>query len=44
MKRGQALVRLELDLETLETLMVELPTVNTVGTSLLLLWSYPSFE
>jgi hypothetical protein len=43
-KRGQALARLELDLETLGTLVVELPAVNTVRTSLLLLWRYLSFE
>ena len=43
-KRGQALARLELDLETLGPLVVELPAVNKVRTSLLLLWSYLSFE
>jgi hypothetical protein len=44
MKRGQTLARVELDLETFGTLVVELPAVNTGRTSLLLLWRYLSFE
>lgn len=38
------LARLELDLETLRTLVVELPPVSTVRTSRLVLWRYLSFR